>query len=506
MLAGRNLRGMVAPMSSLVGGRPQPKLLLFSAALLISSAFFLLRLGRPDLYHTIIQEDAALEWLQVFLYAGSAALSLLAFRSQGSRWHALLALGFLFVTLEELSWGQRLFHLVSPAYFQRHNFQQEISVHNLSALQSGLHQAYILVGAYGAFAWLLLRRPFAPPWFLMPCFLVPGAVYVALTYVDPPHLPGSVLLFRDQEPAEFMLALGCFLWMAELNLHRLTRLAHRINRWWRPTDYVRVVLYGPPIESWMHALGPASDLWSHLPHVCEVLHVADGPADHIPRDHRHRTIILPFMEKDIARCPEGFARLIPGPEALQTLGNKGAFAAYAQARGLASLCPETYARPEQAVYPCVLKRLDLNNCDGIRIVHSAEDCRACLQQDPWRGHEVLLQEYIAENSDHCTHAICVEGRMVWHCTYAYAPAPAGIQRRFGLSLQRIPQTAARLAEFEAFLAPLRFTGPVNIDYRIRADGRTAVLEMNPRLGGSLMRPANAPDLRAAVTVLLQHAR
>jgi hypothetical protein len=506
MLAGRNLRGMVAHMSSLVGGRPHPKLLLFSAALLMTAGFVFLRLARPALYQAMIQEDAGLEWLQAALYAGSAVLSFHAFRSQGSRWHALLALGFLFVTLEELSWGQRLFHLATPTYFQRHNFQQEISVHNLSLLQTGLHQAYILVGAYGAFAWLLVRRPFAPPWFLMPFFLVPGTVYFAITYVDPPHRPGSLLLFRDQEPAEFMLALGCFLWMAELNLHRLTRQVHRILRWWRPADYMRVVLYGPPIESWMQALGPGAAVWSHLPRVCEVLHVEEGQAGNIPRDHRHRTLILPLMETQIATCPDGFARLIPSPESLRTLQNKGAFAAYAQARGLASLCPETYARPEQAVYPCVLKRLDLNNCDGIRIVHSAEECHAGLQQDPWRGHEVLLQEYIANETDHCTHGICLDGRMIWHCTYAYAPAPAGIQRRFGLSLQRITQTAARLAEFEAFLAPLRFTGPVNIDYRIRANGQTAVLEMNPRLGGSLMRPANAPDLRAALAVLLRHAR
>jgi hypothetical protein len=76
MLAGRNLRGMVAPMSSLVGGRPHPKLLLFSAALLMTAGFVLLRLARPALYQAIIQEDAALEWLQAALYAGSAALSL----------------------------------------------------------------------------------------------------------------------------------------------------------------------------------------------------------------------------------------------------------------------------------------------------------------------------------------------------------------------------------------------------------------------------------------------
>lgn len=505
---------MFACMFPTVGGRPHPKTLLFSTALLMTSAFIALRLARPTFYHAIIQEDAVLEWLQVALYVGAALLGLSTCRVHraGRRrmlalWFALLAAGFLLVALEEVNWGQRLFHLASPAYFQRHNFQQELNVHNLLPLQYGLHQAYILIGAYGAFAWILLRRPFAPPWFLMPYFLVPCAVYIALTYVDPPYLPGSALLYRDQEPAELMLALGFFLWMAERNLsgrpaRRIRRLFHR----WRPTDYVRVVIYGSHSEDWMRALGPGADVWSHLPQVCEVLHAADGQAGNIPREHRHRTVILPLMETHIATCHDGFACLIPDPESLRTLQDKGAFAAYAQARGLAALCPKTYAGPEQAVFPSVLKRLDLNNCDGIRMVNSVEECHACLQQDPWRGHDVLLQEYIAENTDHCMHGICVDGRILWHCTYAYAPAPAGIQRRYGLSLQRVTQTAARLAEFESFLAPLRFSGPINIDYRIRANGKTAILEMNPRLGGSLMRPANAADLRAALSVLLNQAR
>ncbi len=228
--ATRAHRGMFARMFPTVGGRLHPKTLVFIAALLMTSAFVWLRLAQPFFYRAIIQEDAALEWLQVALYAGAVLLGLAACRFHRARhqyrlawWYALLAAGFLFVALEELNWGQRLFHLVSPAYFQRHNFQQEINLHNLSSLQPGLHQAYILIGAYGAFAWLLLRRPFAPPWFLMFYFLIPGAVYVAITFVDPPHLPGSVLLFRDQEPAEFMLALGCFLWMAELNLGQPAR-------------------------------------------------------------------------------------------------------------------------------------------------------------------------------------------------------------------------------------------------------------------------------------------
>ncbi len=59
--------------------------------------------------------------------------------------------------------------------------------------------------------------------------------------------------------------------------------------------------------------------------------------------------------------------------------------------------------------------------------------------------------------------------------------------------------------FEHFLRPLRFNGPANIDFRRRADGSIVILEINPRFGGSLMRPEYVADLRAAVGAILAHA-
>ena len=285
-------------------------------ALLLTAGFVALRHTQPALYQRIIQEDALLESLQAAFYVIAAALALstgLAYIAKKRRrlgaWYALLALGFFFVALEEISWGQRLFQVTSPAYFVGNNFHHEINLHNLLIVQAWLHPLYILATGYGAFAWVALRRParadrlphLAPPGYLMPYFLTPCIVYVVMTYVAPPDV-NHLLHFRDQEPAEFLLALGLLLWMADQylasrpalsDLRRLPRLARRVARWWRPDDYTRVVVSGAHSDDWMRALGPGAAVWTEIPGVCDVRHATDSRDEVFRQPSRHRTVVLP---------------------------------------------------------------------------------------------------------------------------------------------------------------------------------------------------------------------
>jgi hypothetical protein len=50
------------------------------------------------------------------------------------------------------------------------------------------------------------------------------------------------------------------------------------------------------------------------------------------------------------------------------------------------------------------------------------------------------------------------------------------------------------------LSPLAYGGPCNVDYKLSADRR-----INPRLGGTLMLPAQAEQLRAAMACTIEHA-
>ena len=44
----------------------------------------------------------------------------------------LFAIGLLFIALEEISWGQRIFDIKSSDWLIANNYQQEITIHNIN--------------------------------------------------------------------------------------------------------------------------------------------------------------------------------------------------------------------------------------------------------------------------------------------------------------------------------------------------------------------------------------
>ena len=205
---------------------------------LFSIIFFLVslcvKLVSPSKYMLLIQEDSVIEYAQAFFYFLSSMLSFFVavmFLKNKIALHGILycilALGLLFVSLEEISWGQRIFDIANPDYFSQHNVQNEISFHNLQTVQPYLHKFYILTGAYGAFAWLFVF-PFAskrkmrcrhivnyvvPDWFLSSYFFFVFLIYVLFDFITKPS-PGGFLVWRDQEPLELLLSLGFLLFVS----------------------------------------------------------------------------------------------------------------------------------------------------------------------------------------------------------------------------------------------------------------------------------------------------
>lgn len=195
-----------------------------------------LKLGMSACYVSWVQEDSVLEYLQALIFLASSLLAIVAslgFFRQRERGvgvlFVLLGVGLAFVAAEEVSWGQRLLDISNPEYFRRHNVQREITVHNLKLVQPLLVDIYILVSAYGAFAWLVVgilgrsgavgpavaRRleAVAAPWYISSYFLCSTVVFVSLGYVARP-VAGGFMIWRDQEPAELLLALGFLLFTA----------------------------------------------------------------------------------------------------------------------------------------------------------------------------------------------------------------------------------------------------------------------------------------------------
>ena len=94
-------------------------------------------LDDPYQYLNYVREDALIEWLTVACMTLSGLIALdigvRLFRQQRLFHWFFFAFGLfcLFVALEEISWGQRLFSLTSPEYFLGNSDQQEINIHNV---------------------------------------------------------------------------------------------------------------------------------------------------------------------------------------------------------------------------------------------------------------------------------------------------------------------------------------------------------------------------------------
>lgn len=206
---------------------------LFLLPLVLLVAMVLLKLEAPLHYKSLVREDGLVENLQFLLFFGAGVVAILAGRRLGAaglKLHCglywLLGIGLLVVAMDEISWGQRLFGIATPERVAAVNLQNELTVHNLEPLMIYLHVAYLCVGAYGSFAWLLnairppaersLRRFVIADWYLASYFAVLLLVYGLIElaqWVQPSLLGqrlviGEFIVFRDQEPAELMLALA----------------------------------------------------------------------------------------------------------------------------------------------------------------------------------------------------------------------------------------------------------------------------------------------------------
>lgn len=199
----------------------------------VVSLFVVLAANFPQLYILATYEDLPGEWIQAFFFTATLILSLLLTRYKHPYrlFFAFLALACFYVVGEEISWGQRLFSFTSPDFFQRHNLQQEVNLHNFltgpiatwqkRSIEIALVAA--LVG-YGLLYPLLQRKgnrlaqwasghglP-VPPLYLSPYFITGALCEVRL------------FSFNEAEIAELLIAIA----LAFLTLHYL--LLYRDDR------------------------------------------------------------------------------------------------------------------------------------------------------------------------------------------------------------------------------------------------------------------------------------
>jgi hypothetical protein len=181
-------------------------------------------------------EDNVVEWATFgFLLVSGVLALVLAVRSYKMRKRFILFFGVFGVfcvvsALEEMSWGQRIFHIKSPRFFLENSSQREINVHNVIQKRFNLkpkHIAGVILFAYGVCLPLLLANRKIERLAARMGLVVPP---VALSFS---FLIGAVMMFdwptgEEEELGELFFSICFFFFMASeyLRARENTALGH----------------------------------------------------------------------------------------------------------------------------------------------------------------------------------------------------------------------------------------------------------------------------------------
>ena len=273
-----------------------------------------------------------------------------------------------------------------------------------------------------------------------------------------------------------------------------------------------LVFFGEHSEDWITTL-LSSQLLSLLKKhgIRSIKHVTDaGDLRWSPTLHS----VIPLLDKHATRLHQEISpgswlakRIIaPSPPAIKAFAHKQLFSAYIQQHSLEHLTPRHFHSiqdfQESGIQHAISKPDTGSSGVGCRILESGREADG---SDDTRG-KMVIQEYIPGDQEWVTHAIANQGRVTKQVTYLYhLPDPVCI-KTFGVKCpaERVPDAPVKLDVLEQFLMPLNYTGVCCFNYKISIpDQQLKVLEINPRMGGSLMHGPHINDLVSIIGGLLE---
>jgi carbamoylphosphate synthase large subunit len=212
------------------------------------------------------------------------------------------------------------------------------------------------------------------------------------------------------------------------------------------------------------------------------------------------------MEEHIATLPGGFRQLTSPQDLIATISDNNKLHDFLAHSGFQEYLPAVFREGEEVRYPCVVKRLDLYAGDGVRIAHDTKELVSHLRDPLFRQHPYQIQELIAGELEYVTHLVCKSGEILEEYSFEYRMrGPAEIRRfRSPIDFKRSQQRDEVMLVFSRIVKSLNFTGPCNVNFKL-VDGRPLVFEINPRLGGSLMKRESIDGLAKVVGAILNHA-
>lgn len=136
----------------------------------------------------------------------------------------------------------------------------------------------------------------------------------------------------------------------------------------------------------------------------------------------------------------------------------------------------------QGQWPCVLKGRWSTDSAATHLIRNAEE--ASRHAEKFGNPAYFCQEAVSDPREYASHIAMENGRVRGHLTNEYHCRDALFINGGRVSYTRRLVTTPHLRLLERMLAAIGFEGLCCVDYKVR-DGRLQLLEINPRLGGSL---------------------
>lgn len=144
-------------------------------------------------------------------------------------------------------------------------------------------------------------------------------------------------------------------------------------------------------------------------------------------------------------------------------------------------------------WPCVLKGRWSTDSAATHLIRNADD--AARHAGIYDEAAYFCQEAVHDPREYASHLVVENGRIRHHLTNEYHCREPLFVNGGRVSYTRRLVTTPHLRLLERMLAAIGFEGLCCVDYKVR-DGRLQLLEINPRLGGSL-----APSFGAFISAL-----
>ncbi len=202
----------------------------------IVSFYVIAAMRSPTLYIWATYEDLFGEWVQFWclIVAFVMAVRLAIPRWQFRWFFVVLACACFYAAMEEISWGQRVFHFSSPEYFKNKNLQGETNLHNFLtgpyATTLKVFVSYTLAAAllgYGFIYPLMLRFGWRLATWLNARGLAAPPLYACLFFIGGAILEIGPFRFNEGEVAEVLVGVGLVLMTVHYGVNHLPRLRNK---------------------------------------------------------------------------------------------------------------------------------------------------------------------------------------------------------------------------------------------------------------------------------------